>query len=105
MLAIILTVALAADGGMPYYELPEGTFVDLRDGDGPFPIAKSYLLPVPTFDAVNAELRRLQEAPAPQPEIQVPVKAYLIMAGVVATAFLAGGMGLGFYIRDQQGKK
>ncbi len=106
MLALVLAAALATDGGTSpvYYRIPAGASLDLHDGDPPLVLPKSYLLPVATFDAVDAELKRLHllENSTPQSAvIGIPVQGYLIMAAVVASVFLAGGVGIGYYLFGQ----
>ncbi len=107
ILAVVLAV-LAADPPVAppaIFKVPVDATIDLHDGDGPFLLPpRSYLFTEAAFIVVNSELQRLQalDNAEPQPAmVEVPVKGYLIMAGIVASVFLAGGIGIGVFVTSQ----
>ncbi len=108
MLAHILLAVLAADAVAPpaIFKVPEGATFDLHDGDGPFLLPpRSYLFTEAAFIVVNSELQRLQALDNAEPKSTVvsgiPAQGYLIMAGIVAAVFLAGGIGIGVFVSGQ----
>ena len=104
LLAGVLAVALAvSDGGTPaYYRIPAGSLLDLRDGDGPFPLPAAVLFKEPDFKALDTELKRLQdfERTPPKPAV-IGVSGYLIMGGIVAFVFLFGGIAIGAVLQRE----
>ncbi len=103
----LVAVLLSADAVEPpaapaaIFKVPADATIDLHDGDGPFMLPpRCYLFSEAAFEVVNSELKRLQmiESAPPKKAEVVPVQGYLIMAGIVAATFLAGGLGIGFYL-------
>lgn len=87
MKALLLAAILAADGGTPpVYHLTKPTLVP----------AGAYVMPPESWAAMDGEMKRLQFVEKHPPEGNIPVEGYLVGMAVVAAAFLAGGIAIGY---------
>ena len=108
-LLVALLLSQAADAGIDaptapaVYKVGSGARITLGYGD-PIFLPEGYFLPEASFNAVEAEIRRLQwiAANPPEPEqIEIPFQGFLIAAGVGLVVGLVTGAAVGYLARPK----
>ncbi len=101
MKTLILALLVGQLAGAPDAGVEKPTFYRLTKQTL---VPPGYYAPPAAFDALDAEMKRLQaiEKDPPMQTIDIPVQGYLIGMAVTGVVFFAGGIALGYYFWGQK---
>ena len=107
LIAALLSQAVQAQEAMPtqkpaVYVVDQAARISVGFNDPIDLDIPSYVFNKAAFDAVGAELQRLQYIEEHPPTVDIPVKGWLVGIAIAGVVCLAGGLVLGFTLGKAQ---